>query len=273
MTGKFRRRKRFTFTLIELLIVVAVIAILAGLLLPALSKARERAHMAFCSSNLKNLLVADFAYQTDYREFFVPSQMDNCTTLPPSGKFLVEGQWHYVDFLAPYLGNKLTERQSGSAILCPGLKSPDKQRTGDGALSLNYGWNQDIHTRLTAAGPSPKARKNASVKHPSLLMSVMDGGTHRMIWKYANLNNAAIKGVSYVPGFISNRQKIGEFKEKAVRDAVEGRHPGKRVNTGFADGHVEAPSADSLAVKSHNTEGAGNNFRFWRPDSEVVTTY
>ena len=65
-------RKR-QFTLIELLIVIAIIAILAAILLPALQAARERAHSASCTSNLKGLGTVATNYTSDNRSFW-PSQ-------------------------------------------------------------------------------------------------------------------------------------------------------------------------------------------------------
>lgn len=50
------RKQTVHFTLIELLIVIAIIAILAGMLMPALNQARQMAFATACRSNLNNML-------------------------------------------------------------------------------------------------------------------------------------------------------------------------------------------------------------------------
>ena len=65
--GRFCR-----FTIIELLVVVAIIAILAGMLLPALNKARTTAQKSVCTSNLKSIGQAVMIYTSNNDDFLTP---------------------------------------------------------------------------------------------------------------------------------------------------------------------------------------------------------
>ena len=62
-------RSRIAFTLIELLIVIAIIAILAAVLFPAFARAREKARQVTCASNLKQLGIGLLQSVQDYDEF------------------------------------------------------------------------------------------------------------------------------------------------------------------------------------------------------------
>lgn len=86
------------FTLIELLIVISIIAVLAGMLLPALNKAREKARMISCLNNFSSLGKAVMLYSSDNKEWFPIMTRDNAGVSDLNGKIT----WGWM--VNPYLG-------------------------------------------------------------------------------------------------------------------------------------------------------------------------
>jgi prepilin-type N-terminal cleavage/methylation domain-containing protein len=69
-----REVKEAAFNLIELLVVIAIIGILAALLLPALSSAKERSKRTHCKSNLRQIGIGMFMYAGENSDFVVPAK-------------------------------------------------------------------------------------------------------------------------------------------------------------------------------------------------------
>ena len=103
------------FTLIELLVVIAIIAILAGMLLPALSKAKAKAHSTACLSNMRQIGFAHRFYTDAHDGEFV--QLTKAVR-PPADAILPWGNTWWPDLLQKELGRN-TQIHS-----CPSLKDP-----------------------------------------------------------------------------------------------------------------------------------------------------
>ena len=92
-----RHQARQGFTLIELLVVISIIALLVGILLPALGAARRSAQALVCLSNVRQWGLANSAFTTDHKGLIAKDGVDQ------TGKNFVDDQW-WPNALSPYVG-------------------------------------------------------------------------------------------------------------------------------------------------------------------------
>ncbi len=128
------------FTLVEMLVVIAVIGILAALLLPVLSRSKQKAQGIYCLNNGKQMMTAITLYGTDFNDFFPPNP-DDGNTLPGynwcSGR-AGKGQTDEFnpDLLRDPARNMLASYLSGNVQVfhCPGDKRMGRYQGTDPAL-------------------------------------------------------------------------------------------------------------------------------------------
>src|SRR5687768_250348 len=135
-----RRLMREGFTLVELLVVIGIIAVLIGIILPALSNAREAGKTAQCLSNLRTIGQAVHTYASEQRQWLVPAFVDT-----PSGGGPGAESWATIFVNHKYLpapkqleianlDQESTTNASNSVFFCPNgvnVKHDSNNATGN----------------------------------------------------------------------------------------------------------------------------------------------
>ena len=167
------------FTLIELLVVISIIALLIGILLPALGAARKTARTSACLSQLKQMGVATYGYTADYDGVFPPSFDARRLELAGATSF----NQNFSVLLANYMGVKgTTFSTQGSSVdsavrevfACPEAL-PD---LNDGASNfLTYAAHPRLFLELKDSPPSglPKRVHVEDVLRSSDVIMIFDG--------------------------------------------------------------------------------------------------
>lgn len=208
--------KNQTFTLIELLFVIAIIAVLASLLLPALGKAKETARQIQCGSNLKQIGQAVSMYQGDSQDYF-PGY--------------VYGTGYFYINLEPYtniIHNQAKYNAAKAGIyLCPS-DTIRKNLSGTGSDCVDRSYMQNFYCCWECPYPSAiKMVKLATIKKPSSIIYLADGKNI----KTGQLGWGVTFGVNTWP-----------FKSDADNElGGDFRHTG-RMNELFCDMHISSAS-------------------------------
>lgn len=89
--------KKRGFTLIEILVVVAIIGLLAAILFPVFARVRENGKRTACTSNLKQLALAARMYSQDYTQTYMPIQLADAADVSATNPY------GWADAMSPYI--------------------------------------------------------------------------------------------------------------------------------------------------------------------------
>lgn len=214
------RRPCRRFTLVELLVVISVIAILASMLLPALSKARDTAKASQCTTRLRDFGLWSEMYRDDFDGFYLPNSVSE-------GAYAL----NFVNGVAPYLGSLAnTSAAVGPAknyFLCPSSgyvpkTSPSSTEIYANWANISTGWricNYMINAYFGYGNLNdPNQAKTWGQKRHT-------GSINPSVQLY----HAEIKSAS---------PQVGYYKR--LDNVIHPHRGGYSTQMSFVDGHVEA---------------------------------
>ena len=235
-------RKTQAFTLIELLVVISIIAMLIGILLPAMQLARDQGYELVCRSNLRQYGIAQTVYLSDYDDYYPESKFALVSTETPEPGYQAFCRWHDPKYppdgaFWPYIKNI-------KAHMCP------KFRT----LSKTCGQNHPRHQSEIAVIPVYSYSMNAFLgtenfaMNNGVLRSTEITRSKSQVFFFSEENMWLRPGCDWVLNdtslWANGNDWFGTFHNAPHSDLNKGT-----ANAVFADGHAQRVQS---ALKSSN---------------------
>ncbi len=227
---------RFAFTLVELLVVVAIITILASLLLPALSKGQASAYRVRCAANLRQLGLATQMYWDD----------NAALCFRYGGVATNGGQLYWFGWMGPGAeGQRTFDVTPGSLYpyirgrgveLCPAFNyfSPQIKLKASGA-SYGYGYNLYL-----SAPPRDPPVKVSRIVQPANVLLFADAAQVNTWQSPASASHPMLEEWYYVSD--DTNQPNGHFRHRQKANAI------------FCDGHVAVEALVPGSIDSRMPE-------------------